>query len=244
MTSTSTTLRLDVTHVGLGMELTQLAFASDLTLAAMKDKLYPKTGTEPQHMTLHATEHSAGGARLLEGDDVTLEALGLATGDRLTMDDSNEASIANTLHSAPTVDVDATKESARSDSGFRSFRDKAAAASVAKKPAATADTDRAEAQLLAVGARVTTAGGSLATVRFVGVCDVLPVGFWTGVELDDPKGKHDGEVKGVRLFSCPPRHGSVLRPSTLTLLPPTETGHEEAQGHVFEKVADSTPDEM
>ena len=39
-----TTLRLDINHLGLGMELTQLAFPSDITLAKLKDKMYPKTG--------------------------------------------------------------------------------------------------------------------------------------------------------------------------------------------------------
>ena len=49
-------------------------------------------------MTLRATTNSAGGARPLTDDAATLEALGLATGDRLEMEDSNEQGIANTLH--------------------------------------------------------------------------------------------------------------------------------------------------
>ena len=43
-------------------------------------------------------------------------------------------------------------------------------------------------------------------------------GVWIGVELDEAKGKSDGEVKGTRLFTCPPSHGSVLRRTALTLI--------------------------
>ena len=43
-------------------------------------------------------------------------------------------------------------------------------------------------------------------------------GIWVGVELDEPKGKSDGEVKGKRLFTCPPMHGSVLRRSALSVV--------------------------
>ena len=44
-----TTIKLDVNHSFLGMEFTELPFASTLTLGKVKDKLYPRTGTEVQH---------------------------------------------------------------------------------------------------------------------------------------------------------------------------------------------------
>lgn len=44
--------------------------------------------------------------------------------------------------------------------------------------------------------------GALCTVRYVG--EVAGTnGAWLGVEWDDPaRGKHDGQHKGVRYFSC------------------------------------------
>ena len=45
-------MRLNVSHVGLGMLLSELPFSSDMTLATLKEKLYPKTGTEVAYMKL------------------------------------------------------------------------------------------------------------------------------------------------------------------------------------------------
>ncbi len=37
-----------------------------------------------------------------------------------------------------------------------------------------------------------------------------------GLELDEPLGKNDGELKGVRYFNCSKDHGLLVRPSVLT----------------------------
>ena len=59
--------------------------------------------------------------------------------------------------------------------------------------------------------RVARSGAS-GTVRFVGEAPALGPGAWLGLELDDGGGKHDGEVKGTRLFTCAAGRGCVLRP--------------------------------
>jgi hypothetical protein len=44
--------------------------------------------------------------------------------------------------------------------------------------------------------------GALCTVRYIGEV-AGTTGSWLGVEWDDPsRGKHDGQHKGVRYFSC------------------------------------------
>ena len=67
---------------------------------------------------------------------------------------------------------------------------------------------------LAVGRKVKVQvvdGGSslVGTVRYIGKTSFSsdPNFTWVGVELDEPKGTHDGEVEGHRYFSCPPKHG-------------------------------------
>ena len=42
-------------------------------------------------------------------------------------------------------------------------------------------------------------------------------GTWVGVELDAAQGKHDGEVQGVRYFTCAARRGVMVRPRSVKL---------------------------
>uniref|UniRef100_A0A3P8WBF1 CAP-Gly domain containing linker protein 3 n=1 Tax=Cynoglossus semilaevis TaxID=244447 RepID=A0A3P8WBF1_CYNSE len=52
-----------------------------------------------------------------------------------------------------------------------------------------------------VGDQVLVAGQKHGIVRYYGKTDFAP-GYWFGVELDQPTGKHDGSVFGVRYFRC------------------------------------------
>ncbi|WJX77786.1 hypothetical protein P8452_61061 [Trifolium repens] len=68
-------------------------------------------------------------------------------------------------------------------------------------------------QNIQVGSRCEVApGGKRGVVKFVGQAEPLGPGFWVGVQYDEPLGKHDGMVKGVRYFQCPPSHGGIVRP--------------------------------
>uniref|UniRef100_A0A8C4F9L4 CAP-GLY domain containing linker protein 3 n=1 Tax=Dicentrarchus labrax TaxID=13489 RepID=A0A8C4F9L4_DICLA len=63
-----------------------------------------------------------------------------------------------------------------------------------------------------VGDQVLVAGQKNGIVRFYGKTDFAP-GYWFGIELDQPTGKHDGSVFGVRYFSCLPKYGVFAPPS-------------------------------
>ena len=49
-------------------------------------------------------------------------------------------------------------------------------------------------------------GSKVGTLRFMGMTSFAS-GEWCGVELDDPRGKNDGSVEGVRYFECRPQFG-------------------------------------
>ncbi|KAM6912787.1 CAP-Gly domain-containing linker protein 4 [Xenentodon cancila] len=63
-----------------------------------------------------------------------------------------------------------------------------------------------------VGERVLVVGQRTGVVQFCGKTSFAP-GVWLGIELDKPSGKNDGSVRGVRYFSCPPKHGVFAPPS-------------------------------
>eukprot|EP01083_Nonionella_stella_P166938 559723_1 len=62
----------------------------------------------------------------------------------------------------------------------------------------------------ALGETIELRSGKIGTIRFIG-----PVHFgkgnWIGVELHDEWGPHDGAVRGVRYFTCPPKRGIFVK---------------------------------
>ncbi|KAM6959494.1 CAP-Gly domain-containing linker protein 3 [Aplochiton taeniatus] len=80
-----------------------------------------------------------------------------------------------------------------------------------KKSASVAslDPDGAKVEL---GDQVLVAGQKIGTIRFYGKTDFAP-GYWFGIELEQPTGKHNGSVFGVEYFRCLPKYGVFAPPS-------------------------------
>jgi len=55
------------------------------------------------------------------------------------------------------------------------------------------------------------------TIRFVGKAAIGKGGIWVGVEMDEPTGKGDGSVDGVRYFQCSPKHAVFVRADKVTV---------------------------
>ncbi|CAF2853006.1 unnamed protein product [Rotaria sp. Silwood2] len=71
---------------------------------------------------------------------------------------------------------------------------------------------------LTVGNRVLVNGLKSGTLRYIGTVKFAD-GLFCGVELDQPDGKHDGQIKDVRYFQCPSNHGIFVPRDKVVLAP-------------------------
>ncbi|XP_009319466.1 PREDICTED: CAP-Gly domain-containing linker protein 1 isoform X1 [Pygoscelis adeliae] len=92
--------------------------------------------------------------------------------------------------------------------------------------ATTADAHEEFVDDFRVGERVWVNGNKPGFIQFLGETQFAP-GQWAGIVLDEPIGKNDGSVAGVRYFQCEPLRGIFTRPSKLTRKVLTE---DEANG--------------
>ncbi|KAM9781053.1 CAP-Gly domain-containing linker protein 2 isoform 2-T3 [Syngnathus typhle] len=72
-----------------------------------------------------------------------------------------------------------------------------------------------------VGEQVWVNGVKAGVIAYLGETQFAP-GQWAGVILNDPLGKNDGSVGGVRYFECQALQGIFTRPSKLTRQPAAE----------------------
>lgn len=77
----------------------------------------------------------------------------------------------------------------------------------------TEDTDS-----FIIGMRVWVGGTKPGQIAYIGETQFAP-GDWAGVVLDEPIGKNDGSVSGIRYFQCEQKKGVFSRLTRLTLAP-------------------------
>lgn len=126
------------------------------------------------------------------------------------------------------LDEDAVDKYEMSDEAYAARADSVRAFKQAHKLGRFADAaPRAPlAPELVVGARCSVARDDdfarRGTVAYVGETRFAP-GVWVGVVYDEPVGKNDGSVQGVRYFTAAARHGGMVRPALVTVgdFPPT-----------------------
>lgn len=59
-------------------------------------------------------------------------------------------------------------------------------------------------------------GARRGCVKFIGENEAMKPGYWVGVQFDEPLGRNDGSIKGVRLFECSPGFGAFVRGKNVT----------------------------
>ncbi|XP_078443740.1 tubulin folding cofactor B isoform X2 [Wolffia australiana] len=202
---------LRITHSNLKTFSDEVRFWGDATIAAVKDKLWKKCGTSVESMRLELYDHSGIKISDLSDDSKPL-------GYRLHIVDLDPSSLTSGgwLEDTSLVQKYTISDEAYNKLGgnFRKFREKLAGSGSVTSGKKLPDNYMEEfCSNIKVGDRCEIeAGEKRGVVRFVGKAETLTPGFWVGIELDEPLGKHDGMVKGKRYFQCQPQHGLIVRP--------------------------------
>ncbi|XP_040135408.1 CAP-Gly domain-containing linker protein 3 isoform X2 [Ictidomys tridecemlineatus] len=152
--------------------------------------------------------------------NLMLSALGLRLGDRVLLDGQKTGTLrfcgTTEFASGQWVGVELDEPEGKNDGSVGGVRYFICPPKQGKKKSPSSPSlgslQQREGAKAEVGDQVLVAGQKQGIVRFYGKTDFAP-GYWYGIELDQPTGKHDGSVFGVRYFTCPPRHG-VFAPAS------------------------------
>ncbi|PUZ49668.1 hypothetical protein GQ55_7G344200 [Panicum hallii var. hallii] len=207
-----------VTHSNLSTFAADIRVSQQTTVEALKDKLWRKTGTAVASMRLQLRDDTGAKIADLDDDAAPLAAYGPYNGYRIHVLDLDPSSLTSGGWLEDTSLVDKYKMSDEAydklHTNFRKFKEK-----MAPKNSTSEDKEQSEKHMeelcskIKVGDRCEVEpGAKRGTVKFVGRAEALGRGFWVGVQYDEPLGKHDGMVKGIRFFECPQGHGAIVRP--------------------------------
>ncbi|KAK7279108.1 hypothetical protein RJT34_24152 [Clitoria ternatea] len=208
---------LRVTHSNLKTFTSDIRFSLQLTIEGVQEKLWRKCGTSvnSMHLELH---DSVGKVADLVDNSKPLGFYSPLDGFRLHVVDLDPSSVTSGgwLEDTSLVDKYEISEEAynkRQDT-FRKYKHKLASQIPSTAEGKIPDSSMEDlCANIKVGSRCEVEpGAKRGVIKFVGRAESLGTGFWVGVQYDEPLGKHDGMVKGVRYFECPPSHGGMVRP--------------------------------
>jgi len=235
------TVLLCVTHSNLNANFMELRFDRYMTIDKVKNKLQTHCGTNATAMQLSLKDYDGNmvahlneGARMLgyysPEDGYTIHVVDL---------DPNSASANGWLEDVSKVEkyVMSDEDYDKREGSIRKWKQENLARdptwtvekAMAEKrgveyipPKAKIDDEEfmaEEAKGIEVGMRCeVTPGAKRGEVKFVGKnVEGFPLGWWIGVQFDEPVGKNDGSVKGVRFFECMEGYGSFQRPDKVAV---------------------------
>ncbi|GMR59402.1 hypothetical protein PMAYCL1PPCAC_29597 [Pristionchus mayeri] len=196
-------------------------FPSTITLLDLKKKLELVVGSLAETMKVELRNAEGNFVSSLTDDTKTLGALGVKSGMHLYVVDSSGAN--EELKDGSMIEKYEMndKEYDKRENSVRAWKkkimeEKEITEGVVKEDDAEAKAaqgikvdDRCE---IRVAGQMTRRG----RVSFKGETK-FKEGIWCGVQYDEPVGKNDGSVQGVRYFECMDKYGGFVRPSSVTV---------------------------
>ncbi|PPD78696.1 hypothetical protein GOBAR_DD24372 [Gossypium barbadense] len=199
---------LRVTHSNLKSFAADIRFSLQMSVEAVKDKLWKKCGTSVNSMRLELYDDCKNKLCDLSVDSRPLGFYSPLDGFRIHIIDLDPSSVTSGgwLEDTSLVEKYLISED--------EYNKRSAATNIIFKYAQMSDDYMEDlCSNIKVGDRCEVdPGEKRGVVKYVGRAEALGPGFWIGVQYDEPLGKHDGIVKGTRYFQCPPLCGAMVRP--------------------------------
>ncbi|GMT11667.1 hypothetical protein PFISCL1PPCAC_2964, partial [Pristionchus fissidentatus] len=199
-------------------------FPSTMTLLDVKKKLELVVGALAETMKVELRSAEGSFVASLTDDAKTLAALGVKDGMHLYVVDSTGAN--EDLKDASMIEKYEMndKEYDMRENSVRAWKKKMLEEQGEKKEGGEDKKEDAEAKA-AEGIKVADrceirVAGQMARrgrVAFVGTTSFNKDGIWVGVQYDEPVGKNDGSVQGVRYFECMDKYGGFVRPTSVAV---------------------------
>nr|BAD44467.1 tubulin folding cofactor B [Arabidopsis thaliana] len=211
-------VHLHITHANLKSFSADARFSPQMSVEAVKGKLWKKCGTSVNSMALELYDDSGSKVAVLSDDSRPLGFFSPFDGFRLHIIDLDPSSVTTGGWLEDTSLVEkyniSEEDYAKRTDSFRKFKEKR----VSQNPvAAEAKTKENYMEDLCANIKVgdrcqVEPGEKRGMVKYVGRAESLGPGYWVGIQYDEPLGKHDGMVKGTRFFECPRLQGGMVRP--------------------------------
>ncbi|CAH8286607.1 unnamed protein product [Schistosoma turkestanicum] len=199
----------------------------DITLGQLKEKLVLVTGCDNRTMKIELFDKEDKSLGQLVGDDKSLYDLGVEDGTHIHVTDPTiqDGAYDQVEEPVETYQMSAEEYAKREESvlAWKRRNKLGQFQEVDPEEIKRAEEQRRLAELqekqnaesLSVGSRCEVRVPGQPTKRgvieFIGQTKFKP-GYWIGVRYDEPLGRNDGSIDGVRYFQCPEKYGAFVKP--------------------------------
>ncbi|RTG85750.1 tubulin-specific chaperone B [Schistosoma bovis] len=199
----------------------------DITLGQLKEKLVLITGCDNRTMKVELFDNEDRSLGQLVGDDKPLYDFGIENGMHIHVADPTIQDGAYDQVDEPveTYQISAEEYAKREESVLAwkrrnkigQFRDvdPEEKKRIEEQRQLAEFHEKQNAESLSIGSRCEVRIPGQPTKRgvieFVGQTKFKP-GYWVGIRYDEPLGRNDGSIDGVRYFQCPEKYGAFVKP--------------------------------
>uniref|UniRef100_A0A914ZMJ9 CAP-Gly domain-containing protein n=6 Tax=Parascaris univalens TaxID=6257 RepID=A0A914ZMJ9_PARUN len=192
-----------------------------MRLSELKNKLQSIVGMTIETMRLELHDKDENLISALTDDCATLEELGICDGMQIYVSDSS-GEIAPTLNDTMIEKYDITDEQyeQRSES-IRAWKKRHGVdKKIVNLTSEYIENSKKIAEGIKVGSRCSVQLNNQpekrGVVSYIGETKFRQ-GYWIGVTYDEPVGKNDGSIEGIRYFTCMEKYGGFVRPQDVRI---------------------------